>query len=204
MTSPEQESKKSKRKSRKEQILQSLVAILEESPGGKITTASLAKQVGVSEAALYRHFPSKTKMFDELIEFAELTIFTRLNMISSEQISASAKCEKISKLVLTFAEKNPGISRILAGDALWGENERLRFRVNQLFDRIEVQIKQILREDRYTNDNNVTTHPNISADIFMSFIEGKIAQFVRSDFSKSPTEDFDHKWRSFAQNILTY
>ena len=202
MTSPEQESKKSKRKSRKEQILQSLAAILEESPGGKITTASLAKQVGVSEAALYRHFPSKTKMFDELIEFAELTIFTRLNMISSEQISASSKCEKISKLVLTFAEKNPGISRILAGDALWGENERLRFRVNQLFDRIEVQIKQILREDRYTNDNNVTTHPNISADIFMSFIEGKIAQFVRSDFSKAPTEDFDLKWKAFAQNIL--
>ena len=202
MTSPEQESKKSKRKSRKEQILQSLAAILEESPGGKITTASLAKQVGVSEAALYRHFPSKTKMFDELIEFAELTIFTRLNMISSEQISASSKCEKISKLVLTFAEKNPGISRILAGDALWGENERLRFRVNQLFDRIEVQIKQIFREDRYTNDNNVTTHPNISADIFMSFIEGKIAQFVRSDFSKSPTEDFDLKWKSFAQNIM--
>ena len=202
MTSPKQESKKSKRKSRKEQILQSLAAILEESPGGKITTASLAKQVGVSEAALYRHFPSKTKMFDELIEFAELTIFTRLNMISSEQISASSKCEKISKLVLTFAEKNPGISRILAGDALWGENERLRFRVNQLFDRIEVQIKQILREDRYTNDNNVTTHPNISADIFMSFIEGKIAQFVRSDFSKSPTEDFDLKWKSFAQNIM--
>ena len=179
-----------------------MAAILEESPGGKITTASLAKQVGVSEAALYRHFPSKTKMFDELIEFAELTIFTRLNMISSEQISASSKCEKISKLVLTFAEKNPGISRILAGDALWGENERLRFRVNQLFDRIEVQIKQILREDRYTNDNNVTTHPNISADIFMSFIEGKIAQFVRSDFSKSPTEDFDLKWKSFAQNFL--
>ena len=202
MTSPEQESKKSKRKSRKEQILQSLAEILEESPGGKITTASLAKQVGVSEAALYRHFPSKTKIFDELIEFAELTIFTRLNMISSEQISASSKCEKISKLVLTFAEKNPGISRILAGDALWGENERLRFRVNQLFDRIEVQIKQILREDRYTNDNNVTTHPNISADIFMSFIEGKIAQFVRSDFSKSPTEGFDLKWKSFAQNIL--
>ena len=202
MTSPEQESKKSKRKSRKEQILQSLAAILEESPGGKITTASLAKQVGVSEAALYRHFPSKTKIFDELIEFAELTIFTRLNMISSEQISASSKCEKISKLVLTFAEKNPGISRILAGDALWGENERLRFRVNQLFDRIEVQIKQILREDRYTNDNNVTTHPNISADIFMSFIEGKIAQFVRSDFSKSPTEGFDLKWKSFAQNIM--
>ena len=202
MTSPEQESKKSKRKSRKEQILQSLAAILEESPGGKITTASLAKRVGVSEAALYRHFPSKTKMFDELIEFAELTIFTRLNMIFSEQISASSKCEKISKLVLTFTEKNPGISRILAGDALWGENERLRFRVNQLFDRIEVQIKQILRENRYTNDNNVATHPNISADIFMSFIEGKIAQFVRSDFSKAPIEDFDLKWKSFAQNIF--
>ena len=202
MKGSERESKKSKNKSRKEQILQSLVAILEKSPGGKITTASLAKQVGVSEAALYRHFPSKTKMFDELIEFAELTIFTRINMILSEQISASSKCEKIGKLVLTFTEKNPGISRILAGDALWGENERLRSRINQLFDRIEAQIRQILREDRYANDNNMTIHPNISADIFMSFIEGKIAQFVRSDFSKAPTEDFDLKWKSFAKNIL--
>ena len=142
-------------------------------------------------------------MFDELIDFAETTIFTRLNMIVSEQTNSDSKCEKISKLILAFAEKNPGISRILAGDALWGESERLRFRVNQLFDRIEAQIRQILREDRYANDNNMTIHPNISADIFMSFIEGKIAQFVRSDFSKSPTEDFDLKWRSFAQNILT-
>ena len=123
-------------------------------------------------------------------------------MIFSEQISASSKCEKITKLVLTFAEKNPGISRILAGDALWGENERLRFKVNQLFDRIEVQIKQIIRESRYENEINTAGHPNISADILMSFIEGKIAQFVRSDFSKVPTEDFDLKWSSFAQNIV--
>ena len=105
-------------------------------------------------------------------------------------------------MLLTFAEKNPGISRVLAGDALWGEDERLRFRVNQLFDRVEVQIKQVIRESRYENEINTATHPNISADIVMSFIEGKISQFVRSDFSKAPTEDFDLKWSSFAQNIV--
>ncbi len=202
MKSPDYESKKEIRKSRKDQILQSLATILEESPSGKITTATLAKQVGVSEAALYRHFPSKTKMFAELIEFAEITIFPRLNTITSEETSAGSKCEKICRVILTFAEKNPGISRILAGDALWGENERLRFQVNQLFDRIEVQIKQIIRESRYENEINTAGHPNISADILMSFIEGKIAQFVRSDFSKVPTEDFDLKWSSFAQNIV--
>ena len=202
MKSPDYESKKEIRKSRKDQILQSLATILEESPSGKITTATLAKQVGVSEAALYRHFPSKTKMFAELIEFAEITIFPRLNTITSEETSAGSKCEKICWVILTFAEKNPGISRILAGDALWGENERLRFKVNQLFDRIEVQIKQIIRESRYENEINTAGHPNISADILMSFIEGKIAQFVRSDFSKVPTEDFDLKWSSFAQNIV--
>ena len=202
MKSPEHESKKNKKKSRKEQILQSLAAILEESPSGKITTANLAKQVGVSEAALYRHFPSKTKMFAELIQFAETTIFPRFKTILSEETNAGSKCEKICKVILIFAEKNPGISRILAGDALWGEDERLRFRVNQLFDRIEVQIKQVIREGRYDNGSNTLAHPNISADIFMSFVEGKIAQFVRSDFSKSPTEDFDLKWSSFAQNIV--
>jgi len=202
MKSPDYESKKEIRKSRKDQILQSLAIILEESPSGKITTATLAKQVGVSEAALYRHFPSKTKMFAELIEFAEITIFPRLNTITSEETSAGSKCEKICRVILTFAEKNPGISRILAGDALWGENERLRFKVNQLFDRIEVQIKQIIRESRYENEINTAGHPNISADILMSFIEGKISQFVRSDFSKVPTEDFDLKWSSFAQNIV--
>ena len=202
MKSPDYESKKEIRKSRKDQILQSLATILEESPSGKITTATLAKQVGVSEAALYRHFPSKTKMFAELIEFAEITIFPRINTITSEETSAGSKCEKICRVILTFAEKNPGISRILAGDALWGEDQRLRFKVNQLFDRIEVQIKHIIRESRYENGINTASRPNISADILMSFIEGKIAQFVRSDFSKVPTEDFDLKWSSFAQNIV--
>ena len=141
-------------------------------------------------------------MFAELVEFAEITIFPRLNTITSEETSARSKCEKICRVVLTFAEKNPGISRILAGHALWGEDERLRFKVNQLFDRIDVQIKQIIRESRYESEINTAVHPNISADIFMSFVEGKIAQFVRSDFSKAPTEDFDLKWNSFAQNIV--
>ena len=140
-------------------------------------------------------------MFSELIEFAEMTIFPRLNGIVGEETSAGIKCEKICRVLLTFAEKNPGISRVLAGDALWGEDERLRFRVNQLFDRSRYKSNKSL-ESRYENEINTATHPNISADIVMSFIEGKISQFVRSDFSKAPTEDFDLKWSSFAQNIV--
>lgn len=132
--------------SRREQILQALAHMLETSPGARITTAGLAKTVGVSEAALYRHFPSKAKMFDGLIEFIEETIFERIAVILREDNSAMGRCEKILGLLLTFAERNPGISRILTGDALTGETERLRTRVTQLFDRLETQLKQILRE----------------------------------------------------------
>jgi TetR/AcrR family transcriptional regulator len=131
-----------KKPSRKDQILQSLVAILEQSPGGRITTAGLARHVGVSEAALYRHFPSKAKMFDALIEFIETTIFSRIAQILNEEEKAAARCEKILGLILTFCERNPGITRILTGDPLSGETDRLRQRVNQLFDRIETQLRQ--------------------------------------------------------------
>ena len=132
--------------SRRQQILEALAAMLEAAPGERITTAGLAKQVGVSEAALYRHFPSKAKMFEGLIEFVEEAVFSRVNAIINEEQSAVARLEKVMVLLLGFAEKNPGISRILNGDALAGETERVRDRVVQFYERLETQIKQILRD----------------------------------------------------------
>ena len=117
--------------SRREQILQAVVHMLEANPGGKITTANIAKTVGVSEAALYRHFPSKAKMFEGLIEFIEDAIFSRTSRILQDFPQADVRCEKTITLVLSFAEKNPGMCRLLAGDALVGETDRLRQRIHQ-------------------------------------------------------------------------
>src|SRR5690625_1009353 len=128
-------SKASNKVSRRQQILESLARMLEASPGARITTAALAREVGVSEAALYRHFPSKSKMFEGLIEFIEETIFTRITLILSEEQTALRSCEKILLLSLTFTARNPGITRVLTGDALTGETERLRNRVAQQIGR---------------------------------------------------------------------
>jgi len=132
--------------SRAQQILEALAHQLEVSPGQRITTAALARELGVSEAALYRHFPSKARMFEALIEFIEDTVFGLINRILDDQPTAQARCEAILGVLLGFAARNPGLSRILVGDALTGENERLRTRIMQFYDRLETQLKQILRE----------------------------------------------------------
>ena len=129
--------------SRKQHILQALAGMLEATPGGRITTAALAAEVGVSEAALYRHFPSKTRMYEGLIDFIEETLFTRMRTIITEEPDAASRCYRILTLLLTFAERNPGITRLLTGDALTGETERLHKRIQQLFDRLETKLKQI-------------------------------------------------------------
>ena len=131
---------------RKQNILEVLARELESNPGSRITTAALAKAVGVSEAALYRHFASKAKMYEALIDFAEDTVFGLINKILEQEKTVEKRCERILLLVLGFAERNPGIARVLLGDALVGENERLRIRVAKFFERIETQLKQILRE----------------------------------------------------------
>ena len=135
-----------KKTNRRAQILQALAGMLETSPGQRITTAKLAEKVGVSEAALYRHFPSKARMFEGLIEFIEETLFTRINKIVNEEKDSLTRCQLILHLILGFAEKNPGITRILNGDALMGEQDRLRARIAKLFERLETQLKQVLRE----------------------------------------------------------
>ncbi len=188
--------------SRRQQILECLAQMLEESPGARITTAALASKVGVSEAALYRHFPSKTKMFEGLIEFIEETIFTRIKTIIQEQQSAQSQCEKILFLLLTFTERNPGITRLLTGDALTGETTRLRQRVAQFFDRIETQLKQILREAEIRESKRTCLSPNIAANFLLSTAEGRIAQYVRSEFKRQPTENWQEQWSAVMEQFF--
>lgn len=180
--------------SRRQQILEALARMLEEAPGERITTAGLAQVVGVSEAALYRHFPSKSKMFEGLIEFIEETVFSRVSLILTEEQSAFSRCEKILGLLLAFAERNPGISRLLIGDALAGETERLRQRIAQFFDRLETQLKQILREAELREEMRTTLSVATAANLLMASVEGRICQFVRSEFKRKPTEYWPEQW----------
>jgi TetR/AcrR family transcriptional regulator len=179
---------------RRQQILQALAQMLEANPGGRITTARLASQVGVSEAALYRHFPSKSKMFEGLIDFIEETLFSRINIILAEESQAATRCEKMLGLLLAFTERNPGITRILTGDALAGETERLRARVAQLFDRFETQLKQVIREAEMREGLRPVLPVNIAANLLLAAAEGKISQYVRSNFQRSPTEGWPDQW----------
>lgn len=190
------------KKSRRLQILEALATMLEESPGARITTAALARQVGVSEAALYRHFPSKSKMFEGLIEFIEESVFSRISLILSEEDDALQRCEKILHLILVFTEKNPGITRILTGDALTGETARLRQRVAQLFDRIETQLKQVLREAELREGLHFGLSISATVNILMSVAEGKIAQFVRSEFRVRPTQSWKEQWPYLAKSFI--
>src|SRR5210317_2097510 len=125
---------------RRQQILEALAQMLEANPGNRITTAGLARQVGVSEAALYRHFPSKAKMFEGLIEFIEDTVFSLVSRILEEDKQSWSRCEKMLAMILSFAEKNPGMARLLVSDALVGEKSRLRERIDQFYKRVETQI----------------------------------------------------------------
>lgn len=185
----------SERKSnRKQQILEVLAHELETSPGNRITTARLASAVGVSEAALYRHFPSKAKMFEGLIEFAEETIFGLANRIMEEETDPMRRCENLLIVLLRFAEKNPGITRILVGDALIGENERLRNRMAKLFERLEAQFKQILREAHMAGTSRSAGTISSTANLLLSIADGKMCCYVRSGFKARPTEHWDAQW----------
>ena len=190
--------KRSRSGSRREEILQTLASMLEATPGARITTAALAREVGVSEAALYRHFPSKSKMFEGLILFIEETVFSRVTRIVAEQSSSLRKCQQILAMLLTFCERNPGISRILTGDALTGETDRLRARVASLFDRLETQLRQILREAEIQEGLRTTLPVALSANLLLAAAEGRISQFVRSDFRRGPTEYWEEQWKVIA------
>ena len=176
--------------------------MLEQAPHKKITTAALAKQVGVSEAALYRHFPSKARIYEDLIDFIENTLFTRIKAIVKDAPDTQERCRMIITLLLSFAEKNPGLSRILTGDALTGEVERLHSRVNQLFSRIEAQIKQVLREGELRENCRTNLLASVAAELLLVIAEGKIRQFVRSNFTCLPTTHWQEQWPAIKQSIF--
>ncbi len=187
--------------SRRDAILHALVALLEADPGARITTAVLARSVGVTEAALYRHFPSKRKMFEALVEFAEEAVFSRCQVILQEQEDARIRLQQLVHLVLVFAERNPGLCCILTGDALMGENEALRKRASQFFERLETQVRQILKEGEIRQGLRPRTSANRGADFVLVHIEGRIQRFIRSSFSRLPSADFEESWALVAEAI---
>lgn len=171
---------------RKQQILEALAKMLENPKREKITTAALAAKLGVSEAALYRHFANKAQMFEGLIEFIEKSIFGVINKITAEETDGSKQVFLILSMLLRFAEKNPGMTRVLIGDALVNENERLQLRINQLYDRIEMTLKQCLKV--ITAESGKKVLPESQANMMICFIIGRWHQYAKSGFKRKPLE----------------
>ena len=173
---------------RRLEILKALAHMLEAPKWERITTAALAAKLEVSEAALYRHFASKAQMYEGLIEFIESSVFTLANKIAEDEADGSKQCEKLLEMLLAFAEKNPGMVRVMTGDALVGEHERLQARMNQFFDRFEATLKQSLRN---AADGDAAGH----AGALLRYSIGCLHQFAKSGFVKKPTESFNAQRR---------
>ena len=177
---------------RRVQILQTLAAMLEQPGGERITTSALAARLSVSEAALYRHFASKAQMFEGLIEFIEHSVFSLINQITEREAAntdttgsdGARQAAKIIAMLLQFAEKNPGMARVMVGDALVFENERLQQRMNLFFDKVESALKQALRA-------NPGQDATVIAAVAAAFVAGRLQRYVRSGFKRLPTEHLD-------------
>ena len=184
---------------RRVQILQALAAMLEQPGAERITTAALAARLDVSEAALYRHFASKAQMFEGLIEFIEQTVFTLVNQITEREGSDAATraadtrhASRVIAMLIQFAEKNPGMTRVMVGDALVFENERLQARMNQFFDKIESILKNSLRGVATRNGSgSPTVDAQVSASVLTAFVVGRMQRFARSGFKRLPSEHLD-------------
>ena len=187
--------------SRRDAILHSLLEMLEQDPGARLTTAGLAKSVGVTEAALYRHFPSKRKMFEAVVAFAEDAVFTRCQKILQEQSDARVQVQQLVHLVLVFAERNPGVCMVLTGDALMGENDALCSRASRFFERLETQIRQIIKDGEIRQGLKFRTSAVRSADWVMVFLEGRIERFIRSAFVRKPSSEFEECWPLIALGV---
>lgn len=186
---------------RKDEILQVLAKMLEDQCQGRITAAMLAKEVGVSEADLYIHFHNKAAMYQGLIHFIEESLFTRINIIMKEHSTTLVRCEHLLMLILAFAEQNAGLCRILTGEALVGEDTELHYRINRLFDRLEAQIKQVLRESEIRDGVEIALPISAAASLLLAIIEGRIVQFVRSGFQRKPTQEWRIQWEHLANSL---
>jgi TetR/AcrR family transcriptional regulator len=186
---------------RREQILQALAEMLEAPEGEKITTAALAARIGVSEAALYRHFASKAQMFEGLLVFIEETLFTRINVIAQQDANGLAQITATVQLLLAFAQRNRGMTRVLTGDALVHEHERLRVRVNQILDRIETTFRHSLRLAITASDLPASHDSTASASLLLAWVEGRWRQFVRSGFKRDPVAQWISQWHAIESGI---
>jgi TetR/AcrR family transcriptional regulator len=182
---------------RRVQILQALAMMLEQPGAERITTAALAARLEVSEAALYRHFASKAQMFEGLIEFIEQSVFSLVNQIQEREAAANGQGEggsrqaaRIATMLVQFAEKNPGMTRVMVGDALVYENERLQQRMNQFFDKIESTLKQCLRGEGEASATP-TVDAQVRASMLTAFVVGRLQRFARSGFRRSPSEHLE-------------
>jgi TetR/AcrR family transcriptional regulator len=183
---------------RKAQILQTLASMLEEPKAERITTALLAARLDVSEAALYRHFASKAQMFEGLIEFIEQTLFSLVNRIQAEEKDAMKQVESTITAMLGFAQKNPGMTRVLTGDALVNEDARLQLRVNQLVDRLEASLRQSARLAVNAGQLPQDWDVNGYATALVAYVIGRWHLFAKSGFKRSPTEGWPQQWRVFS------
>jgi TetR/AcrR family transcriptional regulator len=187
---------------RKTQILQTLAQMLEKPAAERVTTAALAAQLDVSEAALYRHFSGKAQMFEGLIEFIEQTLFALINKITTEEKSGVRQVESIVAVLLGFAQKNRGMTRVLIGDALVNENERLQVRINQLHDRLEATMRQALRFAATQNEIMQDADLAAQANLVMSFVTGRWHQFAKSGFKRDPAEFWGNQWKQLMEGVL--
>lgn len=187
---------------RKHQILQTLAQMLENPAGEKATTAALAARLGVSEAALYRHFRGKAEMFEGLIEFIEQTLFALINKITGDEKSGLRQLEAIMGVLLAFAQKNRGMTRVLVGDALVNEDDRLQTRINQLHERLEAALKQALRFG--VSQGEIAQEVDISAqaNLLMSYVTGRWHQFAKSGFRRDPVELWPKQWRQLMEGVI--
>ena len=176
---------------RKTQILQLIAQMLENPKGEKITTAAMAKKLDVSEAALYRHFASKAQMFEGLIEFIETSLLTVINKITAEETDGIKQLGAVMMLMLKFAQQNPGMTRVLIGDALMNEDERLQVRINALTDKIEAALKQSIRIAITQNELPQALDVAAQANVLMCFVTGRWHQFAKSGFKRNPVDGFE-------------
>jgi len=172
---------------RRQQILQTLASMLEQPGAERVTTASLAARIGVSEAALYRHFASKAQMFEGLIDFVDQSVIGLIRQVTDREPVGSNQAARILALLIQFAEKNPGMCRVMTGDALVLEHERLQERINLLFDKIESQLRQSLRETNAASATP-TVDTQVQASVLVAFMQGRLQRFVRSGFKRLPSE----------------